>query len=168
MKKTRTYDAHETDRMQAVHGAPLASFGRRAGAFLIDFGLAFALFLAILIPGGHWAARLGLLQGDVNLPFDFRHWYSLIVLVLYYALATYWGNGRTPGKWIAGIRVVSLVHERVSLWHSIERALGYGASILECGFGFIQFFIHPNRRTVHDRIAETIVVRERRARVSPQ
>jgi len=29
---------------------------------------------------------------------------------------------------------------------------------LEAGFGFLQYFTHPNRQTVHDRIAETIVV----------
>jgi uncharacterized RDD family membrane protein YckC len=54
--------------------------------------------------------------------------------------------------------VVSLNHERLSLWHAIERALGYAASSLEAGFGFLQYFTHPNRQTVHDRIAETIVV----------
>ncbi len=61
------------------------------------------------------------------------------------------------------IRVVSIVHHDLSLWHCVERALGYGASALELGFGFLQYFIHPNRRTVHDRIAETIVVREKRS-----
>jgi uncharacterized RDD family membrane protein YckC len=30
--------------------------------------------------------------------------------------------------------------------------------MLEFGFGFMQYFIHPNQRTVHDRIADTIVV----------
>jgi len=49
----------------------------------------------------------------------------------------------------------------MTFFQSIERALGYGASFLEAGFGFIQFFINPNRRTVHDRIAETIVVDEK-------
>jgi hypothetical protein len=49
----------------------------------------------------------------------------------------------------------------MTLWHSIERALGYGAAALEFGFGFAQFFIHPYRRTVQDRIAETIVVKEK-------
>jgi hypothetical protein len=38
------------------------------------------------------------------------------------------------------------------------RSLGYGASALEGGFGFIQYITHPNAQTVHDRIAETIVV----------
>jgi hypothetical protein len=55
--------------------------------------------------------------------------------------------------------VVSLVHERLTLWHCMERTLGYSASSLEGGFGFLQYFKHPNCQTVHDRIAETIVVR---------
>jgi hypothetical protein len=61
-----------------------------------------------------------------------------------------------------GLRVVSLTHERLSFWHSVERALGYGASTLELDFGFLQYYLHPYRQTVHDRIAETIVVDERR------
>jgi hypothetical protein len=58
------------------------------------------------------------------------------------------------------IRVVSLVHTHISFWHAVERALGYGATALEGGFGFIQFFIHPYRRCAQDRLAETIVVTE--------
>ena len=84
----------------------------------------------------------------------------MLYLTLFLGLSNYLGNGRTLGKRLVGIRVVSLVHRRLSLWHSFERALGYGASTLELGFGFFQYFIHPYRRTVHDRIAETIVVRE--------
>jgi hypothetical protein len=49
----------------------------------------------------------------------------------------------------------------MTLWNSLERSLGYGASFLEFGFGFLQYFIHPNRCTVHDRIAETIVIKDR-------
>jgi uncharacterized RDD family membrane protein YckC len=73
----------------------------------------------------------------------------------------YLPEGNPRGKALLGIRTASLVHEKMTLWHSIERALGYGASLLEFGFGFFQYFIHPNRRTVHDRIAETIVVTTR-------
>ena len=60
------------------------------------------------------------------------------------------------------IRIVSRARPKITLWQAIERALGYGASALEFGFGFVQYFIHPNRRTVHDRMAETIVIREKR------
>jgi uncharacterized RDD family membrane protein YckC len=158
----QTYNAHETERMRQLDGVQLASFKARAIAFILDFFLAFALFVVVFILGARVASGLGLfkIETNINLKFDLHHWYSILFVVLYFGLSTYLGNGKTPGKWLLGIRVVSLAHKRISLWHSFERALGYGASALEFGFGFIQYFIHPNRRTVHDRIAETIVVKE--------
>ena len=169
---TSAYDAHETRRMHELHGAPLAPFGRRAAALLIDlaFGVALFLILSVIVillvkgsagqwhfnvssAGGHEQAAPGTFQ----LKF-FSNWYSVVWWVLYFGLTTYFGKGQTPGKRLLHIRVVSLVHDRLSLWHAVERALGYGASALEFGFGFAQYFIHRNHRTVHDRIAETIVV----------
>ncbi|HEY4591682.1 MAG TPA: RDD family protein [Thermoanaerobaculia bacterium] len=166
-KKIRTYHPHEGERMEALAGLPLASFGRRLAAFVLDFGLTAVVFtlgaIFVVAPIGN---RTGLLRHNLLLKFDFHHWYSLVFLVLYFGLTTYWGNGQTPGKWLCKIRVVSLVEERITLWTAIERALGYGASALEAGFGFLQYFVHPNCRTVHDRIAETIVVDERKARAA--
>lgn len=160
----RLYHAHETERMSELDGAELASFRSRALALLIDFLTAGALFLALLFPIAKLLNKytaLGRDQSHVNIELNFYHnWYSVAYLVAFFGLSLYIGNGRTLGKRLMGIRVVSLVHRRLSLWHSIERALGYGASTLELGFGFLQYFIHAARRTVHDRIAETIVVRE--------
>jgi hypothetical protein len=53
---------------------------------------------------------------------------------------------------------MSLTSQRLGLWQSIERALGYGAAILEGGLGFLQFFWDKNRMCAQDRLAETIVV----------
>jgi len=148
--------------MRELDGAQLASFSRRAVAFALDLVIGWLLFIVVfvmIILIGRMIGAPVRPPGDdpVHLNF-FENWYSILWWVLYFGLATYFGNGRTPGKRLLGIRVVSLVHGRLGLWHSIERALGYGASGLELGFGFIQYFVHPNRRTVHDRIAETIVV----------
>ena len=152
--------------MQELDGAELASLQARAVALTVDFLIAGALFLAGGLGAGMLANRytsLGRSNEHVKIELNFfDNWYSVVYLVLFFGLSLYIGNGRTLGKRLMGIRVVSLVHSRMSLWHSIERALGYGASTLEFGFGFLQYFIHPNRRTVHDRIAETIVVRENR------
>jgi uncharacterized RDD family membrane protein YckC len=158
----QTYEPHGLARRDQLKGMPLASFPARAAAFVLDFFVAFLLFLLVLIYGAKLLAYLGLIDpnANINLKFDFTNWYSLIFLVLYFGLFTYSGNGQTPGKWLMKIRAISLVHEHMSLWHSIERALGYGASALELGFGFLQYFIHPNKQTVHDRIAETIVIKE--------
>jgi hypothetical protein len=44
MRKPR-YDPHETERMQALDGVRLASFGRRAAAFTLDFFIGGAIFM---------------------------------------------------------------------------------------------------------------------------
>jgi uncharacterized RDD family membrane protein YckC len=151
--------------MHELAGLELASFSSRAIAFAIDFAIAGVLFLGGLLLLAQIANRFTPL-GQSNKHFDiklnfFENWYSIVYLVLFFGASVYLGNGRTIGKRVMGIRVVSIVHHRMGLWHSIERALGYGASALEFGFGFLQYFIHPNRRTVHDRMAETIVIREK-------
>jgi len=158
----RRFAAHETARERALEGRELAGFRARAIAFGVDFLLSGVAFMGIVLPLGVLAAKLGWIKHDVKLEFDFHHWYALPFLVAYFGLLAWFGDGRTPGKRLTRIRVVSLTHERLTLWQAIERALGYGASFLEGGFGFVQFFLEPNRRTVHDRIAETIVVKDPR------
>jgi uncharacterized RDD family membrane protein YckC len=81
-------------------------------------------------------------------------------LLAYFGVFVRITNGYTPGKRLMRIRIVSLEHARVSRWQGMERALGYGASALEGGFGFIQYFFYKNHTCTHDRIAETIVVQE--------
>lgn len=79
--------------------------------------------------------------------------------VFYFTLSFYLFKGQSPGKYFLRIKVLSLYHEHIGLWHSIERSLGYFASALEFGFGFIQAFWNPNRMTLHDKIGETIVIK---------
>jgi uncharacterized RDD family membrane protein YckC len=67
-------------------------------------------------------------------------------------------KGKTPGKTLAGIRVTVLDGRRLSLWNSFGRAGRYAAS---AATGFLEAFWHPNRQTIHDRIAGTVVTRER-------
>lgn len=142
-----------------LQGVPLASFRARALAFLIDA----SIVAVLLVVPGILTKPVFLASGGFQLSLEFGDLISVVVAVLYFGLATYFGNGATPGKRALGIRVISIVHSHLSLWHSIERTLGYAASSLEAGFGFIQYFTHPNRQTVHDRIAETIVIVSRRA-----
>ncbi len=158
----RTFDAHETGRMRELEGRPLASFRSRALAFALDLAVVLAGVIAVGLPE---ALRKGRETGhEVVIAFDPFHSLTGVGMLLgYVALSTWLWNGRTLGKRLAGIRVVSLVRERLTLWQCVERTLGYATSALEGGFGFLQYFLHANRRTVHDRIAETIVVRERGA-----
>jgi len=83
------------------------------------------------------------------------------VPILYFAISNYITNGQSIGKKILGIKIISIYHHRIGLWHCIERSLGYVASTLELMIGFYQVFWNPNRMTLHDRIAETIVIKTR-------
>lgn len=137
-----------------LQGVELASFRARALAFVLDGAI---VVLVLALP-----SVLALMQqprtGPMSISFQLGGLVGIAIAVLYFGLATFLGKGCTIGKRLLGIRVVSLVHDHMSLWHCIERALGYAASSLEAGFGFAQYFTHPNRQTVHDRIAETIVI----------
>jgi uncharacterized RDD family membrane protein YckC len=155
----RRFTPLTTGRSQLLADVSLASFRRRAVAFAIDFGIVVVFLGLLALPATlrHQAAT-----GDFVMNIDPFHGWELLSLPLYFGLSTYFGHGQSLGKRWLRIRVVSLTHEHLSLWHSIERSLGYGASFLEGGFGFIQYFTHPNCQTVHDRIAETIVVNDTR------
>jgi uncharacterized RDD family membrane protein YckC len=154
----RRFRAHETARVDSLNGRLLASFWQRAAAFAIDMLVATVLFAPFEFLWQRYIEH----KEDVFIKLDFHEWRSLIFVLLYFGLSTYFANGKTVGKWIGRMRVVSLTQQRVSLWQAMERSLGYGASTLEGGFGFVQVFINRNRQCVHDRIAETIVVDERR------
>jgi uncharacterized RDD family membrane protein YckC len=186
----KTFSAHETKLLRELDGLELAGFWQRAAAFLFDCFL-MAVLLSVLTTLVVWGwQRLNRPQGhsdpaELHLPVvkeltvpvtrsgmkvqliniegnETIHLAATVVVpVLYCGVLLWAGNGRTPGKRLMKIRVVSLVHRQITFWHAVERALGYGAAALELGFGFVQFFIHPYRRCAQDRLAETIVVTER-------
>lgn len=80
---------------------------------------------------------------------------------LYFTLFLAWWGGRTPGKYLLGIRVVRLSGEPLSLWFAFERFGGYAAGLATGLFGFAQLYWDPNRQAIHDRVARTVVVRTR-------
>jgi uncharacterized RDD family membrane protein YckC len=173
------FNPHETDRVQSLAGAPLAPFARRFWAAAIDFiilaftnapvTLALQYFIQQKLHIGEdiYHSASGHTQVKFSMEMTLEVLWTLW-LILYFGLFFRFTNGFTPGKRLFGIRVVSLSHDRLSFWQSVERGLGYGASALEGGFGFFQYFLNPNHQCAHDRLAETIVVRElRRPAVAP-
>ena len=164
-KRARRYfEAHETGRATALNGVPLAAFWQRLLGYFIDLLLAVIIWFPL---EGAWRWYV-LHERDIHLTWDFHEKGNIIVAVLYLGLGNYLGNGRTPGKWVARTRAMSLTGERMGPWQSVERALGYGAAVLEGGLGFLQFFWDRNRRCAQDRLAETIVVDTRKRAVRPE
>lgn len=165
--KGKIFVPNNIERLQALAGMRLALFKERAYAFIIDVFICFLLFLVTLLVVGvlFWYKATGGSFTSYSFTFDIFSWVgklvvNIIIPILYFGISTYVSNGKTIGKKIMKIRVISLVHKKITLWSSIERSLGYGASIAGLGIGFFQYFFHPNCRTSQDCLAETIVVRE--------
>lgn len=157
-RKTRHFHAHETARFDELSGLPLASFRQRAWAMAIDL-LLIAILRGLFGFHGHHGDDDGGPLTMAKLIMDgIHHIQELVESGIYFAVLLKLGKGQTPGKWFMKCKVVSLVHDGMGWWPSIERALGYGASLLEGGFGYVQFFFTRNQQCVHDRIAETIVL----------
>jgi uncharacterized RDD family membrane protein YckC len=152
------FHAHETARVDTLDGLALANFWQRALGFGVDFVLMLCAWAPVVWGWRYVVSHFMRGHTDLKLTWNAEDEKSLLFLLVYAAVANYFGNGQTPGKWVARIRIVSLTHARMGPWQSFERALGYGASFLEVGFGFIQYFFIRNRQCVHDRIAETIEV----------
>jgi uncharacterized RDD family membrane protein YckC len=157
-KVRRYFHAHRPSQASALNGLPLAASWQRLLGYSIDLFFAVLLWFPFEV-GWH---RFILHEDNIALKFDFHEVGNIIIVVLYWGLFNYFGNGQTPGKWVSRTRIKSLTSERMGPWQSLERALGYGAAILEGGLGFAQIFWDHNRMCAQDRLAETIVVDVRR------
>ena len=138
----------------------LATFWQRLLGYAID------VLLAVIVwaPLEFACRRFFLHETRIEMKWDFHEAGNVAAMIFYWGLANYFGNGQTPGKWVARTRILSLTGERMGLWQSVERGLGYGAAVLEGGVGFLQFFWDPNRMCAQDRLTETIVVDVRKPR----
>jgi len=107
--------------------------------------------------------------GSVRFPLERMIPESVRGVTLYGAAALYFGlftrgrRGATPGKRLLGIRVARLDGERLTLWESLERFVGYLHIPGSLFVGLADLWRDPNRRLAHDRVAHTAVIRTRGA-----
>lgn len=148
----------------------LAPIKKRFVAFLIDWIFLIVIYCFIIILFGLFDMNISKINVhslfDVEIEMENAHSCLIFLLkllfgllpVLYFSLSFYFWKGQTIGKYFLRIKVLSLYHEHLRLWHCIERSLGYIVSALEFGFGYIQAYWNPNRMALHDKIGETIVI----------
>jgi uncharacterized RDD family membrane protein YckC len=152
------------------HEFILATIKKRSAAFLIDWIVLILIYFGILVLFDLFNMNISKINVhgifDVEMEMNNTQPYLITFLkflfgllpVLYFTISFYFCKGQTIGKYFLRIKVLSLYHEHLGLWHCIERSLGYFASALEFGFGYLQAFWNPNRMTLHDKIGETIVI----------
>jgi RDD family protein len=79
---------------------------------------------------------------------------------LYFIVFPVLWNGRTPGKRLMRIRVARLNGKPISWWNAFERFHGYVSCLLGGLIGFLQVLWDPQSQGHHDKVAETVVVKD--------
>lgn len=120
----------------------LGDVGTRFLAILID-GFILGLVGAVLFGAGREAGG-GL---------------ALVIAVIYNWFFWTRMNGQTPGKRMMNLRVIKADGTQLSDVDAVIRAVAYNISGLFFGLGYIWAFFDDKRRTWHDLLAGTIVVK---------
>lgn len=136
-----------------------AGFWIRGAAWLIDL---------VLLIGTNWLIELalGLYAKDSG-----ALWLQITIVVLYvgadfaYFTLGHWKYGKTVGKWVVRVHVESASYEgypigRITYLQAVARWFASIASEVLFGCGYFMAMMHPKKRTLHDLVARTVVVRD--------
>lgn len=138
-------------------GRRLAGFWLRALGALLD-ALLVVVLASVAVPA--YLAAVGtrtLDLADPNLPLVAGA--VVFVAAVYDVAATrLWGG--TLGKRVAGLRVLTREGERPGTGQLVARLLGRIVSALPALLGFLWVGWDPRKQTWHDRLADTVVVRD--------
>jgi uncharacterized RDD family membrane protein YckC len=136
-----------------------AGFWIRFGAVAIDWFFIWLVNMVLFIPLGIFAPT------SSDNPFVALSFMPIIVLLQYAIPAVYdtWFVGKygaTPGKMACKLKIVVADGSAVSYSRALGRHFAKWLSSIILGIGFIMAAFDDERRTLHDRICETRVVRK--------
>jgi uncharacterized RDD family membrane protein YckC len=148
---------------------PLAGIGSRFLALVIDSLLQGVCILAIVIIGAIASAGYsGFVSGAGRF---FSQTVGAITLIVvpfclywgYFAFFEIWWQGTTPGKRVAGIRVIQQTGRPITATECLGRNLMRGVDILPgfYGVGLIAMMCNAENRRLGDYVAGTIVVHDK-------
>lgn len=135
-----------------------AGFASRVVATVID---AFIITAALTIGAAAITMTLDLLSESFRgRPYSVPPLVAALVVPMTFVLyqATFWSLvGRTPGKAVMGVRVLTLDGQHLSFTRALVRVLAYGVSMI-LFLGFLWVLVDDRRMAWHDKIARTWVV----------
>lgn len=126
-------------------------FWRRLAAYLIDGLIVGAASLVLVV-------LLHLALGEMGSAF--ANVLSFVGTVAYFAYLESSEWQATVGKRVLGMRVVDADGYRLSGLHALGRYVSAAVNWLLLGFGYLVVAFHPEKRGLHDLIAQTRVVLE--------
>jgi len=142
---------------------PLAGFGKRLGALVLDWVTLIAAIYVVMIvlivglvasagPDGENAAEVGSGRGFAVATAVI----TMLMLLVQWSLDSF---GWSPGKAASSIRVVRLDGRRPGVVHGLIRYSMRTFSVLFFGLGFLWALWDDRNQTWHDKLAGTVVVR---------
>lgn len=139
-----------------------APFALRCGALLIDY-----ILLALILTFSTMVARL--MGGGARMAGGSAEKIGILItfVVAVLDLGILAGlTGKTVGKWTTGLRIERMHGGPPGIgWALLRHFVGYPLSLLPFGLGFLIVTVMPTGRSLHDFIANTVVVRETTAHV---
>ncbi|MCZ6563685.1 MAG: RDD family protein [Deltaproteobacteria bacterium] len=143
---------------------PWAGFFRRSCAFYIDVAILYALssFLFYLT---YVAYTVGLAAHGQVLDLDHLGYFLRILfftglsLVGGYFVLLHGMDGRTVGKWLLGLRVVSVNRTPITYGQALARLFGTIPAAF-FGLGFFWILVNREKRGWHDILARTWVIKD--------
>ena len=134
-----------------------AGFWIRVAAALIDtvlFILVFSIPITLIYGSGYWTS-----QNAAEGFWDVLIQYIAPLVITVWFWIKYMG---TPGKMLLRLRVVDAnTGQAISAPKAIGRYLGYYVSVLPLMLGIIWVGIDKKKQGFHDKLAGTVVVRDR-------
>ena len=135
----------------------------RTAAFIVDVAVVAVLAVVVVagvqlfvtVVGFHWRGL-----ADVAVPVFVA---ALPAVFAAYNFLFWWLAGRTPGMALFGLRVTSTIGGRVHWVASFVRAV----VLAYFPIGALWCLVDRRHQAVHDKLARTVVVRERPALVLP-
>lgn len=149
------------DSVDSTADSTTASLVPRTAAAFIDAVLMASIYAAVI----YLTLRLcGLTTADLRVLPPVPLGAFLMMLSGGYLISFTVAGGQTIGKMATGIRVVPMGETeagtaRVTLASAVLRAVGCFLSILTAGLGYVPALVSQDRRALHDRLADTRVVR---------
>lgn len=111
---------------------PLASFGKRAAAFLVDFGIMFAITLLLML-----GVVAELFTGISSVILSLNLLFVALGLLWVYSTLLEGFNGQTLGKRVLGLKVVQTDGRKLSYEHAAVRNFGKILLPFDLVFGYI-------------------------------
>jgi uncharacterized RDD family membrane protein YckC len=146
-----------------------AGFWRRLVAYMIDGAILWIIFFILMIVVG-MAFFTGVMTGNADQWFysigepgrigamSFGIWIFSFLMHMAYFTFFHGATGRTPGKMLLGLQVVSAEGHPISFGIAFLRSVGYIISGAVFCLGYIWIGFDKRKQGWHDKIAGTVVI----------